>query len=98
VTLQTQRSLIADKQTGATMDETDIPMVDLNRSSTDIYNNNKNMKTPSIEELNNDFHRSHFSRSPIKKHSVDSINRVATTSGFPFVDPKQVISKSLLDN
>jgi hypothetical protein len=56
------------------------------------------MKIPSIEGLNNDVDRSQLAQSVMKQHSVGSINLVAPASGFPSIDQKRVISKSLLDN
>jgi hypothetical protein len=77
------------------MGETDISTVDLNPSSTNLYNN---MKTPSTEGLKNDVDRSQFSQSVMKTHSVRSINEVPTPSVFPLIEQKRVISKLLLDN
>ncbi len=80
------------------MGETDISTVDLNPSSTDLYNNNNSMKTPSIEGLKNDVDQSQFSQSVMKTHSIRSINGVATPSVFRLREQKRVTSKLLLDN
>ncbi len=88
---QIQRSLIDDKQTVPTMGETDISTVDLNPSSTDLYNNNNTMKSPSIEGLKNDADQSQFSQSALKKHLVESINQVPIPSAFPLTEKERVI-------
>jgi len=77
------------------MGETDISTVDLNPSSTDLYNN---MKTPSTEGLKNDVDRSQFSQSAMNTYSIEFINGVATPSMFRLREQKRVTSKLLLDN
>jgi hypothetical protein len=77
------------------MNETDMAKMDLNASSTDLHSNN--MKTPSIQGLNNDVHRPQSSHSITEKDSARSMNQVATQSMSPTMEQTRVISILLLE-
>jgi hypothetical protein len=78
------------------MKDNDISTVNLNTSAAGLYNNN--MKTLLIQGLKNDDNQSLVSHPVTEKHSIGSVNQVATPSVLQMMKQQRVISILLLDN